>query len=179
MLDEAQKKYAVSLARTSIAQSLGVDLPTKVNEKDLDLGCGGAFVTLEINKQLRGCIGSLDFEKPLNENIWNMAQAAAFQDPRFPSLSPGEFPLITIEISILSPPRPLEAIEALTIGRHGLIISTRYQRGLLLPQVASRYHYSREGFLEATCRKAGLPPGAWQEEGTRIEYFEAEVFGES
>jgi AmmeMemoRadiSam system protein A len=104
------------------------------------------------------------------------ARAAAFEDTRFYPVKIGEAELLSIELSILSPPRPISA-EEVEIGRHGVLISMSANRGLLLPQVPVERNWDRVTFLEQTCRKAGLPPDAWQK-GAQIEAFTAEVFGE-
>lgn len=104
------------------------------------------------------------------------ARAAAFNDSRFPPVTAEEAPHLEIELSILSPAKPIRADE-IEVGRHGLLISWRGRRGLLLPQVPVERSWDRMTFLEQTCRKAGLSPDAWQE-GATIEAFTAEVFGE-
>lgn len=104
------------------------------------------------------------------------ARAAAFEDTRFYPVKIGEAEHLSIELSILSPARPISA-EEVEIGRHGLLISMSGNRGLLLPQVPVERGWDRVTFLEQTCRKAGLPPDAWQK-GAQIEAFTAEVFGE-
>jgi uncharacterized protein len=83
---------------------------------------------------------------------------------------------LQIELSILSPPRPISP-EEVEVGRHGLLVTAGFRRGLLLPQVPIEHHWDRITFLEQTCRKAGLPTNAWQQ-GVMIEAFTAEVFGE-
>jgi uncharacterized protein (TIGR00296 family) len=84
---------------------------------------------------------------------------------------------LRIEISVLSAPRAAQPEEVVP-GTHGLAIERGYYRGVLLPQVAGRYNWTRERFLEETCLKAGLPADAWKDPQTRIEVFTAEVFGE-
>ncbi len=88
-----------------------------------------------------------------------------------------ELPLLHIEISLLTPERPIASIEDIEIGRHGLIVEHGRARGLLLPQVATEHAWDRETFLDHTCIKAGLPPDAWKT-GARILVFEAHVFSE-
>ncbi|MGA7049593.1 MAG: AMMECR1 domain-containing protein, partial [Candidatus Sulfotelmatobacter sp.] len=80
------------------------------------------------------------------------------------------------ELSILSPPQPIEA-EAVEVGRHGLLISQHGRRGLLLPQVPVEHNWDRTTFLQQTCRKAGLPPDAWQK-GATLQAFTAEIFSD-
>jgi AmmeMemoRadiSam system protein A len=104
------------------------------------------------------------------------ARAAAFNDNRFAPVTAAEAPKLLIELSILSPPRPVRA-EEIVIGEHGLLITWKGRRGLLLPQVPVERNWDAKTFLTETCRKAGLPADAW-EKGAVIEGFTAEVFGE-
>jgi AmmeMemoRadiSam system protein A len=107
-----------------------------------------------------------------------MAVAAAVEDPRFPPVTLGEAPSLRFEISALTVPEPVPDPAAIQVGRHGLIASRGGRKGLLLPQVAPEWGWDRREFLEHTCRKAGLPPDAWKDPATRLEWFEAEVWGE-
>jgi AmmeMemoRadiSam system protein A len=137
----------------------------------------GVFVTLEVHRSLRGCIGVVEARDPLCESIVHCAQGAAFRDPRFSPLRAEEVPGLQIEISVLSNVFPIAPGE-IEIGKHGLVISTESNRGLLLPQVATENRLSRESFLAETCHKAGLPRDAWRDPATRIEGFTCEVFHE-
>ncbi|MCE5252194.1 AmmeMemoRadiSam system protein B [bacterium] len=136
----------------------------------------GAFVTLTKDGMLRGCIGHIIGTQPLIDTVAEMAKAAALEDPRFPPVKPDELPRIEFEISVLTPIRKITDINEIQVGRDGIIISRGYNRGLLLPQVATEYGWDRKTFLEHTCLKAGLPKDAWKESGTVIEMFSAEVF---
>lgn len=136
----------------------------------------GAFASLYLNGELRGCVGYLFPTHSLYKTVGEVARAAAFEDTRFYPLTIDEAPDLQIELSILSPPQPIEP-ESIEVGRHGLIVGMAGHRGLLLPQVAVEHHWDRITFLQQTCRKAGLPPDAWQK-GATIEAFTAEVFGE-
>lgn len=138
----------------------------------------GAFVTLNKKGRLRGCIGHIIADKPLYMTIASMAVASAFEDPRFPALAPEELDEIEIEISVMTPLRPLGKVEDIVIGRDGLVIHRGLYQGLLLPQVATDYGWDREEFLDHTCLKAGLPPGTWKESGTDVMVFSAQVFSE-
>jgi AmmeMemoRadiSam system protein A len=137
----------------------------------------GAFVTLRRGPHLRGCIGTFQATEPLHRTVAAMARAAALEDPRFRPVRPEEVAELAIEVSVLTPMRRVRDAGEIEVGRHGLWIVRGHHRGVLLPQVATEYGWSREEFLEHTCRKAGLPPGAWRE-GADIYVFEAEVFGE-
>jgi uncharacterized protein len=136
----------------------------------------GAFTSLYLNGPLRGCVGYVLPASSVYRAIAETARAAAFDDPRFTPVSREEAPHLKIELSILSPPKPIHP-EEIEVGRHGLLISLHSRRGLLLPQVPVEHEWDRTTFLEQTCRKAGLPPDAWQR-GATIEAFTAEVFGE-
>lgn len=136
----------------------------------------GAFTTLHKDAQLRGCIGMIAAVRPLDETVRRTARDAAMEDPRFPPVAEQELERLQIEISVLSPMFEL-APEEVVVGRHGLLISGQGRRGLLLPQVAPEWGWTREMFLAQTCRKAGLPLDAWLH-GAKIEAFTAEVFGE-
>jgi hypothetical protein len=137
----------------------------------------GAFVTITIAGQLRGCIGTFREDQPLYRAVSQMAVAAAQEDPRFPALTAAELPRIHVEISALTPMAPVADVKDIEVGRHGLYVTKGFNSGVLLPQVATDYGWDRTTFLEQTCRKAGLPKDAWKE-GAKILSFEAEVFGE-
>lgn len=136
----------------------------------------GAFTSLYVHGQLRGCVGYVLPVNSVYRAVADTARAAAFEDRRFQRVTLEEARNLQIELSILSVPQPIAA-DAIEIGRHGLIIGMIGNRGLLLPQVPVEHHWDRITFLQQTCRKAGLPPEAW-ERGATIEAFTAEVFGE-
>jgi AmmeMemoRadiSam system protein A len=136
----------------------------------------GAFTSLYLNGELRGCVGYVLPVSSVYRAVIDTARAAAFEDARFYPVTIEEARQLKIELSVLSPPAPISA-EEVEVGRHGLLISLAGLRGLLLPQVPTERNWDRIIFLEQTCRKAGLPPDAWQR-GALIEAFTAEVFGE-
>src|ERR1700675_1339258 len=113
----------------------------------------GAFVTLHLEGQLRGCVGFVQPARGLCQTVIEAAQNAAFHDPRFPPVSLEEVPGLQVEISVLS---PLQAIapQEIVVGRHGLVVSRGPYRGLLLPQVAVEQEWDALTFLEQTCLKA-------------------------
>jgi AmmeMemoRadiSam system protein A len=140
----------------------------------------GAFTSLYLRGQLRGCVGYVLPVSPVYRAVADTARAAAFEDTRFSPVTLPEARDLEIELSILSPPQPILP-GAIEIGRHGLLISMAGRRGLLLPQVPTEHNWDRTTFLEQTCRKAGLPLDAWKDawqKGATIEAFTAEVFGE-
>lgn len=137
----------------------------------------GAFVTLHEGGELRGCIGYPLPVKSLWSTVVEMAVAAATQDYRFEPVRREELERIRIEISVLSLPRPVGRPDDVEVGRHGIILSKGYHKGLLLPQVPVEQGWDRETFLRHGCLKAGLPPDEWRK-GARIEVFTAQVFSE-
>ena len=136
----------------------------------------GVFTTICLAGKLRGCVGYPAPIAPLYRAVAETAQAAAFEDTRFPPLREQEIPALEVSLSVLSTLEPIQA-EEIEIGRHGLVISRANQRGLLLPQVPVEHGWDRITFLEQTCKKAGLPKDAWRE-GAMLEAFTAEIFGD-
>ncbi|MCB5251992.1 MAG: AmmeMemoRadiSam system protein A [Candidatus Cloacimonadaceae bacterium] len=136
----------------------------------------GIFVTLHIDKALRGCIGYIVGYKSILESVKEMAIAAAFRDPRFPPLGPDELADLEIELSVLGELVLIQDFEEIEIGRDGLYIQHPYGSGLLLPQVATEWGWDRQTFLNQVCQKAGLPKSAAQDEDSKIYRFSAEIF---
>jgi AmmeMemoRadiSam system protein A len=139
----------------------------------------GVFVTLKLHGELRGCLGTLECQRALSDEVARCAAQSATEDPRFPPVTSDELPGLTLEISVLGPPEPIDPHQpdAFTIGQHGLVVEQRSRRGLLLPQVAVEWGWTPEQFLRQTCVKAGLPADAWRHDA-RVYRFDAEVFGE-
>jgi AmmeMemoRadiSam system protein A len=113
---------------------------------------------------------------PLQRAVFETARAAASQDTRFPPVRRDEVRDLQLSLSILSPLFSIQAAEV-KIGRHGLVVTSGARRGLLLPQVPVEHGWTREEFLEQSCRKAGLYPDVWKS-GATLEAFTAEVFGD-
>jgi AmmeMemoRadiSam system protein A len=140
---------------------------------------GGAFVSLHARDgALRGCVGLLRCEEPLHETVARMAVAAGTQDGRFAPVQASELDELVIEISALGVLRPIRPDEV-EVGRDGLLIRAHGHSGVLLPQIAVHYQWSREEFLRKTAGKAGLPDDAWEGEEVELFAFTAEVFGEA
>jgi hypothetical protein len=176
-LSADDRAAVLTLARDVVAAAAaGQRLPEPAAEGALALRAG-AFVSLHRGGDLRGCIGHIGDDLTLVQVICRCAAAAAVEDPRFPPVTPAEVPGLHIEISVLAGIERVTDVELIEVGRHGLIVEQQRHKGLLLPQVASEHHWDRPTFLAQTCRKAGLPPDAWQR-GASISRFEAEVFGE-
>lgn len=175
-LSRKSKERLLEIAREAIFQRLqrGSVPPFAVGEGELQVPAG-AFVSLHLDGQLRGCIGTLHGERPLHQTVADMAIEAATNDPRFPELTPKELPKTEIEISVLTPFTPIDPADVVP-GRHGLYLAKGPRRGVLLPQVATQYGWTREKYLAEICRKAGLPEDAWKDKDTRLFSFEAIVF---
>ncbi len=136
----------------------------------------GVFVTINRRGRLRGCIGHIRADQPLYRAVADAALSAAFRDPRFKPITRQEMADLEFEISVLSPLRPVKNVREVVVGRDGLFIVRGARAGLLLPQVPIEFGWTREQFLTAVCRKAGLAATAWREPGTRLYTFTAEVF---
>ncbi len=180
MLNAEQKSFLLSVARQAIRQAvIGEEAPDLSTSDQVLTRLAGAFVTLKISGELRGCIGYVEGVMTLVQTVAQMAQAAALKDPRFTPITPAEVDAVEIEISVMSPLQPVDGIDGIVVGRDGLVITRGMRRGLLLPQVAGEWGWNREEFLSHTCMKAGLPEDAWRSDNVTIERFEAEVFSES
>lgn len=177
-LSDADRRALLALARCAILQAVlsntVPDSPPLAHSAEV----GGAFVTLRFGGQLRGCVGRVDSADSLAEIVAQSAITAAMSDPRFKPVSAAELSALQIEISVLSQPWEIGPGE-FEPGTHGIIVIQGTGRGLLLPQVASERSWSRDEFLEAACRKAGLRAGGWRNPETRFFAFTAEVFSES
>lgn len=185
MLSLEQGARLIKLARNSI----------KAGKKNPRVGLAikkefskvmGVFVTLNKDNQLRGCIGYPEPTAALYEGVINAAKAAAFSDPRFPPLDKKEAMDVTIEVSVLSPPRALEVknpedyLSKIKVGKDGLIVRGVFNSGLLLPQVAVEYNWDATTFLRQTCLKAGLQPDDWMDfDKCRVYSFQSQVFAET
>jgi AmmeMemoRadiSam system protein A len=175
-----EKKHLLRIARNSIEAAL-TSKPARLTGsvgKSLNELCG-AFVTLHLHGELRGCIGYIEPRFPLNETVQEVAEKAALEDPRFPPLTMKELESVEIEISVLSPLKKIFGVQEIVVGTHGLVVDAGYTRGLLLPQVATEWGWDREQFVSQTCRKAGLQKDAWKQKGVTIYSFTSTVFSET
>jgi len=165
-------------ARRAVSDALA-GRPAVPAEQEGVLGLrAGVFVSFHSRGELRGCIGHLDGDQPLAAVVARSAVAAAMEDPRFAPVTRSELDGCEIEISVLGPLEPVDDVDDIVVGRHGLIVEQNWHRGLLLPQVAREQRWDRDTFLARTCSKAGLPGDAWKR-GATIMKFEAEVFSDA
>lgn len=171
MLDEKNKSLLLKLAKASIKYGLENSQALPINVTDYEpilQDQGASFVTLHINQQLRGCIGTLEAWRPLVEDVVENAYAAAFRDPRFPALSEDEYSALTYHISILNPPTPMQfndeddLLAQIRPGVDGLILEDVGRRGTFLPSVWESLPEARD-FLSHLKLKAGLSANHWSE----------------
>lgn len=137
----------------------------------------GAFVTLQENGQLRGCIGEILPRRPVYEAVIKRAIDAAVHDSRFSPVKAQEVANLVIEISALTPPHPVGSYRDIVLGKHGIVLTKGRAGAVFLPQVAPEQHWTIEETLNNLSSKAGLPTDAWKE-GASFQVFEAEVFHE-
>ena len=152
-------------ARKAIADALGLPAPAAPDHPQL-AERGATFVTLTLDGELRGCIGSLNAHRPLGQDVRNNAVSAALRDPRFPPLTAAEFASVQVEVSLLTEPDFIEfrdeadALAQLVPGRDGVIFFNGCQRATFLPQVWEQLPERRQ-FMAALKQKARLPVDFW------------------
>ena len=184
MISDRAGNYLVELSKETIKYFLDTG-KTMVKPEDYPIELDeelGVFVTLNKNNNLRGCIGYAEPVKPAIDATMDVALSAAFNDPRFPQLSPEEFDELDFEVTVLTKPEmiivahPDQYFDEIEIGRDGLIIQKGYAKGLLLPQVATENAFTTEEFLEHTCMKAGISADSWMDENCDVFKFQGQIF---
>lgn len=183
-LSQEEQKFLGLVARQGILRGWKEGLPPDVQSLSMPpfpqesavFAELGAFVTLTKRDRLRGCIGYMIGHGPLYLTVAKMGFAAAFQDYRFPKLQPSEWSEIQFEISVLGPLSPCPNPDLIEIGRHGLMLTLGNQSGVFLPQVPVDQHWDMQTYLQELCRKAGLPPNSWLQNGAQLFWYEALVF---
>jgi len=178
MTDDADRILLLRLAREAIGAHVSGAAPPAPDCEGVLARPGGAFVSIHVAGELRGCIGHIEASEPLGDVIVRCAVSACSRDPRFSAVTARELERMAIELSLLGPLESIAGPHEIEIGRHGLVVEHGWRRGLLLPQVATEWGWDVETFLAHTCRKAGLPNDAWKNVA-KLWRFEAEVFGES
>jgi AmmeMemoRadiSam system protein A len=144
---------------------------------------GASFVTLTVNGNLRGCIGTLEPYQPLAEDVREQAMAAALKDYRFPNVRPEELSEIEIEISRLTIPVPLEystseeLLSKLHPGVDGVLLRAGLRRATFLPQVWEKIP-DPAGFLDNLCYKMGVSPDLWRKKDLDVSIYSVEEFHE-
>lgn len=190
-LTEEQGAILLKLARRTLEEQLGNPPDRRESEAlaaTLQGPCfqenRGTFVCLKLDGQLRGCIGSLVDDGSIAEGVRRNAVNAAFQDPRFLPLSASELERVRIEVSVLTAPRLLEYRDGAELKAKlrphvdGVIVRRGLASATFLPQVWEQLPQPA-AFLEHLCRKAGLPPDAWQDSPLTVLTYEVQAFSEN
>jgi AmmeMemoRadiSam system protein A len=188
-LTKEQGRILVNLARATLIKELNADqsmIPADLEQRLQDPALDqklGTFVTLHLNDNLRGCIGSLEATEPLRENVQKNALNAAFRDPRFPPLGLNELPEVDIEISVLTSPTPFkysspqDLVNKLRPGVDGVILKKGMAQSTFLPQVWDQLPQP-EAFLSNLCLKAGLPAEDWKKGEVQVFTYQVQSFEE-
>lgn len=179
--DQEEEAKLLKIARESLTSYLKEKkIPEyQINNPKLEEKLG-AFVTLNKNHQLRGCIGEFKPQTPLWQTVQKKVIDAALNDPRFPPVTLEELADIEIEISILSKPRKIDNWKEVKLGKDGVLLKQGTREGTFLPQVATETGWSLKEFLSQLCfQKAGLPKDCYKDKKTELYVYTAEVFSES
>ena len=181
-LNDKEKRVLFDLAREAIAQAVRGDKVAPVDLSALPERLrryGACVVTLRSpDGELRGCIGSVEAHAPLAHDVQRNAVGSALRDPRFPPVAPPELEGLQIELSILTPPKPLdfdgpdELLDRIRPGVDGIIIQKGWQRATLLPSVWEKIPDPIR-FLSTLCLKAGLPTDEWRRPGMDVYVYQA------
>lgn len=186
-LPDADKQLIHQLARDSIQYTLDNGKNARF-ESTLNLDNysealqqhRASFVTLHLNHELRGCIGTLEAYQPLVIDVVQNARSAAFHDPRFNPVNKTEFPLLETHISVLSVPEPMvfdseaDLLQKIRPGIDGLILIAPGHRGTFLPSVWESLPTPEQFWLHLK-NKAGLPQNYWNS-AIKVERYTTESF---
>ena len=164
-ISPSEKHEILQLARNSIARFLGKDVKETKHKKHGDSILhqkAGAFISIYINNELRGCIGGFAGDKTLRQMIKRFAVSAT-NDQRFDPVEPSELKSMTLEVSVLTPLKKIKSIDDFELGKHGIYIKSDSKSGTFLPQVAEKTGWSKEEFLGKCSKdKAGIGWDGWK-----------------
>jgi len=183
IVSENGRRTLLAIARQTVEAVVKGEPMPRFDVEDPELsGHQGAFVTLTTKQKLRGCVGCFVAHQPLWRVVQEKAIDSATNDPRFfdMRLRPEDLPDLRVEVSVLSPLRRIQdPMNEVELGKHGIYVTSGPRSGCFLPQVATETGWSKLEFLRHCCAgKAGLPPDAWQDPGTEVHVFTAEVISE-
>lgn len=186
LLTKPEGGILLKIAREALEKSVdGLPLP-QINLSSLPDALrepGASFVTLTVEERLRGCIGALEAYQPLAKDVQEHAVAAALQDPRFPAVRPQECPQIQIEVSVLTPKKPLDyqdgedLLEKIRPGVDGVVLQDGYRKATFLPQVWEKLP-DPATFLSHLCLKMGAPANLWQKKPLQVFVYQVQEFQE-
>ena len=186
-LSSEDRRFLLVLARETMENAVKGKQKPERDASSIPESCrqkGASFVTLTIAGELRGCIGTLEAYKPLFKDVQDHAVQAALEDYRFPPVSSEELPLISIEISRLTDPVPLQYEQPADLARllkphtDGVILKDGYRRATFLPQVWDQLPQP-EMFLAHLCQKMGAAPDLWRHKVLEVSIYHVEEFSES
>lgn len=190
-LTPEQGRLLLQLARQTLMEKFGraqaadrqAPQPAQLDDPALQRA-SGIFVTLKMDDNLRGCIGTLTGQAPLAREVRTYALHAAFEDPRFKPLTAPELDRVLIEVSVLTEPQPLDYTDAddlvakLRPEVDGVILRKGYHSATFLPQVWEQLPRP-DAFLTHLCLKAGLDGQAWRKSKLEVETYQVQYFEES
>jgi uncharacterized protein len=183
-LDPATQRAVLDAAATAIDTGLGrsIALPPVAERLSPPFAEPRAsFVTLTLERALRGCCGTLEPARPLLIDVWRNAQASAFHDPRFAPLTLAEWRCVELEVAVLTPCERVvvaseqELLRLLAPGRDGLVLAWHGMRATFLPKVWEQVDSPRE-FLGRLKQKAGWSADFWASD-LEIWRYETEIAG--
>ncbi len=190
-LSAADGQRLVRLARAALqTELLGQDdLPRELAALPAGALFGrkqAVFVTLNRTRaeeiaeagRLRGCVGQIEPVHPLYSAVVHAAVDAALHDRRFIPVHPVELTNLAVEVTVLSPPRPIPAWRDIKLGTHGIVLEKNNRRAVFLPQVPGEQGWTLEQTLTALSEKAGLDANAWRE-GAKFYVFTGQVIEEA
>jgi AmmeMemoRadiSam system protein A len=182
-----EQRWLLTWAHSAIRAAVQGQPPLRVSEQTLTDTLrqpAATFVTLTLNRQLRGCVGNLIARDPLHESVRNNAVSAALRDNRFAPVSPDEAERLRVHLSLLSPLVPLHGedpasvLEQITPGLDGVVLRQGGRSATYLPQVWKSFP-DKESFLGSLSRKAGLEPSAWKEADAELLIYRVSGFGDA
>jgi uncharacterized protein len=190
MISDYEGEQLVKIAREAVELYVRMAVVAPIDNRKIFSDNMGVFVTINHlsehgEEHLRGCIGFPFPGQGLYQSVVEAAIGAATIDPRFSPLVESELPRIIFELSLLTPPQPIQVVhpteyyDHIKIGRDGLILRWENGSALLLPQVAKRFGWDVDEFLLNLCYKGGTTPDAWVLPGTKLYKFQAQVYIES
>ncbi len=171
---DREKKELLELARNTIISHVKGHKAAEVLPYDQRLRANSAtFVTIKRNGKLRGCIGNIMPVIPLYKSVISNAVSASSRDPRFPPMTEAELKDMEVELTILSPLEPLENINEIIVGKHGLYLTNGNASSVFLPQVPVEQQWDLNAYLENLSLKANLPKDAWKT--SKLSIFTADI----
>ncbi|MBI9048494.1 MAG: AmmeMemoRadiSam system protein A [Anaerolineaceae bacterium] len=186
IVNQENQLVLLQLARKALEYFVRESQLLKIDSKTLDEALkqqGASFVTLHINEQLRGCIGTLVAHQPIYQDVLEHAIAAGTRDFRFPAVQEEELTSLHYEISLLSHPQPIsyknsqDLLNQLQVGEHGVVLSSGKQRATFLPQVWQSLP-NKEEFLGHLCLKMGVAADAWRKQHYEVSIYQVQEFAE-